>query len=71
MSKKYARITQYGDLLVPMDMLEKIVANCLIVGTSYVDGKDLINKVSEIDRVSIHDSTEIDDAIVQQKLEEA
>lgn len=68
-SKKYARISDYGDLLVPLSLLDKIVSECCIVSTSYDGGnKQVISEIKPISRVEIHDEEELKDAEVQQKL---
>tara|TARA_B100000900_G_scaffold413005_1_gene435982 strand:- start:605 stop:835 length:231 start_codon:yes stop_codon:yes gene_type:complete len=67
--KTYARLSGYGDLLVPMNMLEKIVQDGMIVRTSYVGGEDQITEVRKICDVKIHDEEEIENARVQMALE--
>jgi len=69
MSKHYARVSDYGDLLIPIGLLEKVVAECMIVNTGYIDGKDTIEKLKKIERVHIHCQEEVDAALVQQALE--
>jgi len=69
--KKYARISEYGDLLVPMSLLEKIVSECKIVGTSYDEksSEQVISSVKSITRVNFHNQGELEAAEIQQKLE--
>jgi len=68
-SKKYARISDYGDLLVPLSLLDKIVSECHIVSTSYEGGdQQVITDIKTITRVNIHDHTELESAEIQQKL---
>jgi hypothetical protein len=69
-NKKYARITQYGDILIPVSLLESFLEEAVIVRTSYVDGQDVITEVHNIESVKIHSQQDIDDAIVQMKLSE-
>lgn len=67
--KKFARINEYGDLLVPLSLLDKIVSECRIVSTSYDGGnKQVISEIKPISRIEIHDEQELKDAEVQQKL---
>jgi hypothetical protein len=70
MSKKYALITTYGELLVPISLLEKVIDQCLMVRTSY--DNSLKNKqmtdVCNIDRFEVFSQSDLDAAIVQQKL---
>lgn len=68
-SNKYARIQGYGDLLVPVALLDQLLENCYMVTTSYQDGGDILRTVDSVTRVAIHDRKEIEDAIIQQKLE--
>ena len=67
--KTYARISTYGDLLVPMSMLEKLVQEGMLVRTSYVGEVDMITEVRPIDNVKIHTDEEIENAKVQMALE--
>ena len=69
MSRKYARITDYGDLLIPLGLLEKLLDQAVLVNTSYENGEDIITKVKKINRFVIYDKEEIDAALVQQALE--
>lgn len=69
MAKKYARVSDYGDILIPLSLLEKVIEQCLIVNTTYQDGVDTINKVKKIDRVQFHDQEELDAARAQMILE--
>lgn len=71
MSKKYALISNYGDLLVPISLLEKIIDQCYLVTTSYGHGassKKLLDEVRSIDRFEVFSQTDLDAAIAQQKL---
>jgi hypothetical protein len=63
--KNYARITSYGDLLIPTNMLEKLVENAFIVRTSYTDGEDIISEITTVDKVALHDASELKAAAVQ------
>ena len=67
--KTYARISTYGDLLVPMSMLEKLVQEGMLVRTSYVGEVDMITEVRPIDNVKIHTDEELENAKVQMALE--
>lgn len=71
MSKKYALISNYGDLLVPISLLEKIVDQCYLVTTTYGsnhNSKKVIDEVRSIERFEVYSQTDLDAAIVQQKL---
>lgn len=67
-SKKYVRISAYGNLMFPIELLPQIVEQGLIVSTTWEDGKNVISKVESIDTVNIHDYEEIEAAIVQSRL---
>lgn len=68
---QYARISDYGDIIVPLSLMEKFASECKIVKTSWIDGEDVITEINDIKRVVIHNEKEIEDAIVQMKLQEA
>ena len=45
--KIYARLdTAYRDLLVPVDLLERVVAECHLVRTTYLDGSIILAVLS-------------------------
>ena len=67
--KTYARISTYGDLLVPMSMLERLVQEGMLVRTSYEGDVDRITEIRSIDNVKIHTDEEIENAKVQMALE--
>jgi hypothetical protein len=60
----------YGkNMLVPMHLLEQIVAECYLVGTTYADGRDNINEVENIRKVEMYSQSDLDVAIAQQELQ--
>ena len=67
--KTYARISTYGDLLVPMSMLERLVQEGMLVRTSYVGDEDQITEIKKIDNIKIHTEEELEHARVQMALE--
>jgi len=67
--KTYARISTYGDLLVPMSMLEQLVQEGMLVRTSYEGDVDRITEIKSIDNVKIHTDEELENARVQMALE--
>ena len=67
-SKKYARIEHYGKLLVPFNLLEKIVAEGYMVETSY--GEKGFNSIEPITKVGIHDQEDVKMALAEKKLKE-
>ena len=67
--KTYARISAYGDLLVPMSMLEKLCEEGMLVRTSYENDIDQITEIRKIDNIKIHSEDELEHARVQMALE--
>ena len=67
--KTYARISAYGDLLVPMSMLEKLCEEGMLVRTSYENDVDQITEIRKIDNIKIHSEDELEQARVQMALE--
>lgn len=67
--KTYARISAYGDLLVPMSMLEKLCEEGMLVRTSYENDTDQITEIRKIDNIKIHSEDELENARVQMALE--
>ena len=67
--KTYARISAYGDLLVPMSMLEQLVQEGMLVRTSYENDVDQITEIRKIDNIKIHTEDELENARVQMALE--
>jgi protein-L-isoaspartate O-methyltransferase len=67
--KTYARISSYGDLLVPMSMLEKLCEEGMLVRTSYENDVDQITEIRKIDNIKIHTEDELENARVQMALE--
>ena len=60
--KTYARISAYGDLLVPMSMLEKLCEEGMLVRTSYENDIDQITEIRKIDNIKIHSEDELEQA---------
>ena len=67
--QQYARISTYGDLLVPMSMLEQLVQEGMLVRTSYENDIDQITEIRKIDNVKIHSEDELENARVQMALQ--
>jgi hypothetical protein len=68
--KIYARLdTAYRDLLVPIDLLERVVAECHLVRTTYTDGLHHITMVEQLKKFDIHTQSDLDAGIVQTELE--
>ena len=68
--KIYARLdNSYRDLLVPIDLLERVVAECHLVRTTYEDGMHHITLVEPLKKFDIHTQSDLDAGIVQTELE--
>jgi hypothetical protein len=67
-AKKFAKIEHYGKLLVPFELLEKIVAEGYMVETSY--GDKGFNSIEPISKVEIYDSEDVKMALAQKNLQE-
>lgn len=67
--QQYARISTYGDLLVPMSMLEQLVQEGMLVRTSYENDIDQITEIRKIDNIKIHSEDELENARVQMALQ--
>jgi len=67
-AKKFAKIEHYGKLLVPFELLEKIVAEGYIVESSY--GDKGFNSIEPISKVEIYDSEDVKMALAQKNLQE-
>jgi hypothetical protein len=67
---KYAMLKGYGNLAIPMDLVEEIASRGYIINTSYrEEGGEYINEVKPVEEIKIIDSSEIEAAIVQSTLE--
>lgn len=68
--KIYARLdTAYRDLLVPVELLERVVAECHLVRTQYEDGKHHITTVEPLTKFEINTEEDLKAGIVQMELE--
>jgi hypothetical protein len=67
-AKKFAKIEHYGKLLVPFELLEKIVAEGYMVETSY--GDKGFNTIEPISKIEIYDSEDVKMALAQKNLQE-
>lgn len=68
MGKKYARIDQYGRLLVPLNLLEKIASECYICDTEYEDGKTVLSRLEPIHKVDLVQSAEVENLLMYNEL---
>ena len=70
-SNHYARISQYGDLLIPVELLDKVLSSGFIVRTSYNDGVDEITELVKITDVKIHSGDEVSNIMMHAVLSES
>ena len=68
MKKQYAKIDHYGKLLIPLSLLEKVVAECYICDTDYQDGETYISKLEPVKKVEIVSGEEVDNVRMHNKL---
>lgn len=66
--KIYARISDYGDIMVPLALFEKIASEGFIVRTTYENGEDVISEIGGINKINIHKGQELVDALAQKAL---
>ena len=68
--KMYAMLpSSYGkNMLIPMHLLEQIVAEGYLVSTSYSDGAEHLKEVESIRKVEMYTQSDLDVAIAQQEL---
>lgn len=66
----YARLSQYGDLLIPLSLLDKVVSEGFIVRTSYEDGVDQLSEITRIKDVKIHEGDEVSTVLMHSALSE-
>ena len=68
--KMYAMLpSSYGkNMLIPMHLLEQIVAEGYLVSTSYSDGTECLKEVESIRKVEMYTQSDLDVAIAQQEL---
>ena len=68
-SNKFARISYYGDLVVPLNLLEDFLEQCYAVSTEYKNGSYVITKAKKLDNFAVHDRAEIETGLAQAALE--
>ena len=69
--KQYAMLSStYGkNLMIPIHLLEQIVAEGYLVSTSYDNGEDHLNEVQPIRKVEMFSQSDLDTALAQQALQ--
>lgn len=68
--KKYAYIdTNYKGMLVPLNVLEKLMEEAILVSTEYVDGDYILRDPKVIRKFEIYSQEDLDTAYAQAALE--
>ena len=67
-NKTYAKVSDYGDILVPMALMEKIIEQGYLISTSYQNGRDAISEVRKPERIHVYQYEEVEMALAQQAL---
>lgn len=62
-------IKEYGKLMIPVSLLEKITEHGMLVDTTWTDDGEVLSSVKSITEVRLYDQKDIDDAKVQMALE--
>lgn len=70
-TKKYVRIDGYSDLLMPLEVFERISDKILFVSTGYEDGKYHLNEITELEKVFLHDPEEVENLLMHDKLSQS
>ena len=70
-SNKFARISFYGDMVVPLNLLEDFLEQCYAVNTEYKDGNYVITKTTKLNNFAVHDREEIEVGLAQAALEKS
>mgnify|MGYP000123789402 FL=1 len=70
--KTYVRISEYGDLLVPIGLLERVIEECYIARTTYENSETVLSEIIFLNRASfnVHTEDEVQTVIATQKLAE-
>jgi len=69
LQKNYVRIGGYGDLVIPIDMLDRLVSEGFIVRTAYENDADVITELHPIERLTVHTAKDLEHARVQMALQ--
>ena len=70
-TKKYVRIDGYSDLLMPLEVFERVADKILFVRTEYDEGKTHLKEISEMDKVHLHDPSEVENLLMHDKLSQS
>ena len=67
-TKKYVRIDTYGDLVMPLEVFERICDKIMIAKSEYEDGEIVLTQIKSFDKVHLHDVDEVKNLLVHDKL---
>lgn len=70
-TKKYVRIDGYSDLLLPLEVFERIADKILFVRTDYSEGKTHLTEITEMEKVFLHDPSEVENLLMHDKLSQS
>ena len=67
-TKKFVRIDTYGDLIMPLEVFERICDKIMITKSEYEDGEYVLSEIKSFDKVHLHDVEEVKNLLVHDKL---
>lgn len=67
-TKKFVRIDTYGDMIMPLEVFERICDKIMITKSDYEDGEYVLNEIRTFDKVYLHDVEEVKNLLVHDKL---
>tara|TARA_R110000744_G_scaffold296124_1_gene406062 strand:+ start:68 stop:298 length:231 start_codon:yes stop_codon:yes gene_type:complete len=67
-TKKYVRIDSYSDLLMPLEVFERVADQIMFVRTAYEDGATHLTEITEIDKFHLHTPAEVENLLMHDKL---
>ena len=68
-TKMYAKL-QYGEILIPLALFEKIAGECMLVTTTYGnDGNEALSSAKPIRKFELYSQEDVDTCLAQQALE--
>ena len=59
-TKKYVRISEYGDVLMPIEKFQAVCDSMYLVRTTYTDGNDELTEIKQIDSLKLHSAEEVE-----------
>lgn len=59
-TKKYVRISEYGDILMPIEKFQSVCDSMYLVRSTYTDGKDELTDIKQIEAIKLHSVEEVE-----------